>query len=186
MIDLFHLRFPLSILYFIVKLITHTFFVRYKYENNTVLDISSPDTSSPLNYQLYGNGKIGVDAPSRGTQNQLLERQVLLFSRSTNRIANMSSTLCKVKLTFLQLFSSIWYLELNILLICIVKFTCSFPFKAIIVSNVNVVKGLFEPNCCPLIWMDTSWVVFLGLTFLAFLSLLMLLIIAQPLPLLVS
>ncbi|KAK4602898.1 hypothetical protein RGQ29_011758 [Quercus rubra] len=48
--------------------------LRYKYENNTVMDVSSPDVSSPLHYQLYGNGKIG-DAPSRGTQNQLLERQ---------------------------------------------------------------------------------------------------------------
>uniref|UniRef100_A0A2N9HUS9 AUGMIN subunit 5 n=1 Tax=Fagus sylvatica TaxID=28930 RepID=A0A2N9HUS9_FAGSY len=46
----------------------------YKYENNTVMDVSSPDVSSPLHYQLYGNGKIG-DAPSSGTQNQLLERQ---------------------------------------------------------------------------------------------------------------
>ncbi|KAJ0042915.1 hypothetical protein Pint_18940 [Pistacia integerrima] len=49
--------------------------LRYKYENNTVMDVSSPDVSSPLNYQLYGNGKIGGDASSRGTQNQLLERQ---------------------------------------------------------------------------------------------------------------
>ncbi|XP_050380950.1 AUGMIN subunit 5 [Argentina anserina] len=47
--------------------------LRYKYENNRVVDVSSPDVSSPLHYQLYGNGKIGVDAPSRGTQ--LLERQ---------------------------------------------------------------------------------------------------------------
>ncbi|KAK2663181.1 hypothetical protein Ddye_001755 [Dipteronia dyeriana] len=49
--------------------------LRYKYENNTVMDASSPDVSSSLNYQLYGNGKIGVDASSKGTQNQLLERQ---------------------------------------------------------------------------------------------------------------
>ncbi|TQD82013.1 hypothetical protein C1H46_032476 [Malus baccata] len=47
--------------------------LRYKYENNRVIDVSSPDVSSPLHYQLYGNGKLGVDAPSRGTQ--LLERQ---------------------------------------------------------------------------------------------------------------
>ncbi|CAN6574597.1 unnamed protein product [Malus baccata var. baccata] len=47
--------------------------LRYKYENNRVMDVSSPDVSSPLHYQLYGNGKIGADAPSRGTQ--LLERQ---------------------------------------------------------------------------------------------------------------
>lgn len=49
--------------------------LRYKYENNRVMDVSSSDVSSPLQYQFYGNGKIGVDVPSRGTQNQLLERQ---------------------------------------------------------------------------------------------------------------
>ncbi|KAB1211421.1 hypothetical protein CJ030_MR6G021389 [Morella rubra] len=49
--------------------------LRYKYENNTVMDVSSPDVNSPLHYQLYGNGKIGGDMPYRGTQNQLLERQ---------------------------------------------------------------------------------------------------------------
>ncbi|KAJ9147479.1 hypothetical protein P3X46_029636 [Hevea brasiliensis] len=49
--------------------------LRYKYENNRVMDISSPDVNSPLNYQLYGNGKVGTDVPSRGSQNQLLERQ---------------------------------------------------------------------------------------------------------------
>ncbi|XP_030547911.1 AUGMIN subunit 5 [Rhodamnia argentea] len=49
--------------------------LRYKYENNRVMDVSSPDANSPLNYQFYGNGKIGVDGSSRGTQNQLLERQ---------------------------------------------------------------------------------------------------------------
>ncbi|MBA0791146.1 hypothetical protein Gohar_015743, partial [Gossypium harknessii] len=48
--------------------------LRYKYENNRVMDVSSPDVSSPLN-QLYGNEKIGMDVPSRGMQNQLLERQ---------------------------------------------------------------------------------------------------------------
>ncbi|CAL5324923.1 unnamed protein product [Camellia sinensis] len=49
--------------------------LRYKYENDTVMDVSSPDVSSPLQYHLYGNGKIGLDVPSKGTQNQLLERQ---------------------------------------------------------------------------------------------------------------
>ncbi|GKU97428.1 hypothetical protein SLEP1_g10572 [Rubroshorea leprosula] len=49
--------------------------LRYKFENNRVMDISSPDVSSAINYQLYGDGKIGMDVPSRGTQNQLLERQ---------------------------------------------------------------------------------------------------------------
>ncbi|TYI20057.1 hypothetical protein ES332_A07G208300v1 [Gossypium tomentosum] len=48
--------------------------LRYKYENNRVMDVSSPDVSSPLN-QLSGNEKIGMDVPSRGMQNQLLERQ---------------------------------------------------------------------------------------------------------------
>ena len=32
--------------------------------------------TSPLQYQLYGNGKIGADIPSKGSENQLLERQV--------------------------------------------------------------------------------------------------------------
>ncbi|CAL5367529.1 unnamed protein product [Camellia sinensis] len=49
--------------------------LRYKYENDRVMDVSSPDVSSPLQYHLYGNGKIGLDVPSKGTQNQLLERQ---------------------------------------------------------------------------------------------------------------
>ncbi|KAI7749441.1 hypothetical protein M8C21_000261 [Ambrosia artemisiifolia] len=49
--------------------------LRYKYENNRVMHDSSPDVNSPLPFQLYGNGKSGMDMPSRGTQNQLLERQ---------------------------------------------------------------------------------------------------------------
>ncbi|XP_021736959.1 AUGMIN subunit 5-like [Chenopodium quinoa] len=49
--------------------------LRYKYENNRVMDASSPDMTSPLSYQLYGNGKIGEDLPSKGSENQLLERQ---------------------------------------------------------------------------------------------------------------
>ncbi|KAI3503213.1 hypothetical protein L1887_31651 [Cichorium endivia] len=47
--------------------------LRYKYENNRVMHDSSPDVNSPLPFQVYG--KIGVDMPSKGTQNQLLERQ---------------------------------------------------------------------------------------------------------------
>lgn len=53
--------------------------IRYKYENNRVTDVSSSDVNSPLHYELYGNGKIGGDVPSKGSQNQLLERQVLFF-----------------------------------------------------------------------------------------------------------
>ncbi|KAL3643854.1 AUGMIN subunit 5 [Castilleja foliolosa] len=49
--------------------------LRYKYENNTLIEASSTDISSPLQYRLYGNGKLGSDAPSKGTENQLLERQ---------------------------------------------------------------------------------------------------------------
>ncbi|XP_071693280.1 AUGMIN subunit 5-like isoform X2 [Rutidosis leptorrhynchoides] len=49
--------------------------LRYKYENNRVMHDSSPDVNSPLPFQLYGNGKMGLDMPSKGTQNQLLERQ---------------------------------------------------------------------------------------------------------------
>ncbi|KAH9623696.1 hypothetical protein KSS87_005225 [Heliosperma pusillum] len=49
--------------------------LRYKYENNRVLDVSSSDGIAPLHYQLYGNGKVGADLPSKGSENQLLERQ---------------------------------------------------------------------------------------------------------------
>ena len=42
------------------------------------MDVSSSDGSSPLQYQLYGNGKIGVDVPPGGSQNQLLDRQVFI------------------------------------------------------------------------------------------------------------
>ncbi|EYU34586.1 hypothetical protein ABFS82_11G116700 [Erythranthe guttata] len=49
--------------------------LRYKYENDRIIEASSMDISSPLQYHLYGNGKIGGDAPPRGTENQLLERQ---------------------------------------------------------------------------------------------------------------
>lgn len=52
--------------------------IRYKYENNIVMDVSSSDGSSPLQYPLYGNGKLGVDVPPGGSQNQLLERQVFI------------------------------------------------------------------------------------------------------------
>ncbi|KAL4577315.1 hypothetical protein LXL04_013422 [Taraxacum kok-saghyz] len=44
--------------------------LRYKYENNIVTD-ASPDATSPLQLQLYGNGNIA----SKGTQNQFHERQ---------------------------------------------------------------------------------------------------------------
>ncbi|KAL8161911.1 hypothetical protein V2J09_013400 [Rumex salicifolius] len=47
--------------------------LRYKYENNRVLDAS--DVTSPLQYQLYSNGSLGSDMPSKGSENQLLERQ---------------------------------------------------------------------------------------------------------------
>ncbi|OVA16921.1 hypothetical protein BVC80_9049g57 [Macleaya cordata] len=49
--------------------------LRYKYENNRVMDASSPDVSSQLQSQLYDPGKIGIDVPSKGTHSQLLERQ---------------------------------------------------------------------------------------------------------------
>ncbi|KAF8389904.1 hypothetical protein HHK36_024422 [Tetracentron sinense] len=49
--------------------------LRYKYENNRVIDASSPDASPDLQYALSGHGKIGIEVPPRGTQNQLLERQ---------------------------------------------------------------------------------------------------------------
>lgn len=49
--------------------------LRYKYENDTIVEASSTDISSPLQYHLYSNGKLGGDNPSKGTENQLLERQ---------------------------------------------------------------------------------------------------------------
>ncbi|CDY19976.1 BnaA09g02750D [Brassica napus] len=49
--------------------------LRYKYENNRVMEISSSDVSSPLSYQFNGNGKIATDTHSKGSNNQLLERQ---------------------------------------------------------------------------------------------------------------
>ncbi|KAJ8635456.1 hypothetical protein MRB53_009723 [Persea americana] len=49
--------------------------LRYKFENNRVTDAASPDVSSSLHYQANGNGKIGFDISSKGTHNQLLERQ---------------------------------------------------------------------------------------------------------------
>lgn len=68
----------LSFHYFLVTFeFAHFVYVlRYKYENDRVMDVSSTEISSPLQYQLYGTGKIGVEMPSRGSQNQLLERQV--------------------------------------------------------------------------------------------------------------
>lgn len=42
-----------------------------------VLDAASPDSSSPLPYQVYGNSKIGTEIPTKATYDQLLERQVL-------------------------------------------------------------------------------------------------------------
>ncbi|XP_047319748.1 AUGMIN subunit 5-like [Impatiens glandulifera] len=49
--------------------------LRYKYENNRVMNVSSSDPSSPLQYQLIGNGKITAGAPSSGSPNQIFERQ---------------------------------------------------------------------------------------------------------------
>ncbi|CAI9109905.1 OLC1v1009835C1 [Oldenlandia corymbosa var. corymbosa] len=80
------------------------FHFRYKYENDRVMDTSSADVSSPLQYQLYGNRKLGVDAFSRGSQNQLLERQkahvqqFVATEESLNKAAearNMSQQLLK-------------------------------------------------------------------------------------------
>uniref|UniRef100_A0A804MN56 AUGMIN subunit 5 n=1 Tax=Zea mays TaxID=4577 RepID=A0A804MN56_MAIZE len=49
--------------------------LRYKYENEQVIDAASTDASSPLPYQVYGNGKTGSQLSTRGTYDQLLERQ---------------------------------------------------------------------------------------------------------------
>jgi hypothetical protein len=51
----------LSFSYFIGLDIDQIFilFLRYKYENEQVIDDASTDASSPLPYQVYGNGKTG-------------------------------------------------------------------------------------------------------------------------------
>jgi hypothetical protein len=43
------------------------------------MDVSSTDTNSSLHHQLYGYGMIATDMTYRGSQNQLLERQVFFF-----------------------------------------------------------------------------------------------------------
>ncbi|KAK4486605.1 hypothetical protein RD792_006856 [Penstemon davidsonii] len=45
--------------------------LRYNHDNNTIIEASSPDVSSLLQYHLYGNGKLG----GGGIGNQLRERQ---------------------------------------------------------------------------------------------------------------
>ncbi|MQM02680.1 hypothetical protein Taro_035449, partial [Colocasia esculenta] len=40
-----------------------------------IVDATSPDASSHLQYQVYGNGKAGTDFSTKGMWNQLLERQ---------------------------------------------------------------------------------------------------------------
>ncbi|XP_072980207.1 AUGMIN subunit 5 isoform X1 [Typha angustifolia] len=49
--------------------------LRYRYENDRVVDAASADASSPLPYQVYGTEKTGSDISTKGTYNQLLERQ---------------------------------------------------------------------------------------------------------------
>lgn len=49
--------------------------LRYKYENDRVIDAATSDASSPLPYQVYGSPRTGRDASIQGTYNQLLERQ---------------------------------------------------------------------------------------------------------------
>ncbi|CAH1441793.1 unnamed protein product [Lactuca virosa] len=55
--------------------------LRYKYENKRVMHDSSPDVNSPFPFQVYGNGKLGVDMPLKGTQNQLLERKLEVWEK---------------------------------------------------------------------------------------------------------
>ncbi|PKA66335.1 hypothetical protein AXF42_Ash007032 [Apostasia shenzhenica] len=49
--------------------------LRYKYENDQVIDAASPDASSPFPYQVYGSPRSGINLATKGTYNQLLERQ---------------------------------------------------------------------------------------------------------------
>nr|XP_043634986.1 AUGMIN subunit 5-like [Erigeron canadensis] len=48
--------------------------LRYKYENNRLMD-ASPDLGSPLQLQLYGNGNNGIDMSSKGTRYLQFQRQ---------------------------------------------------------------------------------------------------------------
>lgn len=65
------------------------------------MDVSSSDGSSPLQYPLYGNGKLGADVPPGGSQNQLLERQVFILRLdsfvSLSRVIEPMLYLCSQK-----------------------------------------------------------------------------------------
>jgi hypothetical protein len=50
---------------------------RYKYENNRIMDASSPDGSSYSQSRSNGNNKLGTDTSNKGTYKQLRERQVI-------------------------------------------------------------------------------------------------------------
>lgn len=49
--------------------------LRYKYENNRIMDASSPDGSSYAQGRSNGNNKLGTDPSNKGTYKQLRERQ---------------------------------------------------------------------------------------------------------------
>lgn len=74
--------------------------LRYKYESGQVVDVASPDVSSPLPYQVYGNGKSGNNLPTKGNYNQLLERQKahvqqFLATEDANNKAAEAKRLCQ-------------------------------------------------------------------------------------------
>ncbi|CAA6660220.1 unnamed protein product [Spirodela intermedia] len=52
-------------------------FLRFKYENDRIVDVASLDASSHLEYQVYANGKSESDFSSKGIWSQLLERELI-------------------------------------------------------------------------------------------------------------
>ncbi|XP_078434794.1 HAUS augmin-like complex subunit isoform X2 [Wolffia australiana] len=49
--------------------------LRFKYEDDRIVDVTSPDSSSQLKYQVYGSGKLESDFSTKGIWNQLLDKE---------------------------------------------------------------------------------------------------------------
>ncbi|GJW46231.1 augmin subunit 5 [Tanacetum coccineum] len=67
--------------------------LRYKYENNKLMD-ASPYLGSPLQLKLYGNGNIGHDA-SKGTQYHLFERHKFVATKDQLNKAEEARSTCQ-------------------------------------------------------------------------------------------
>ncbi|KAG2278729.1 hypothetical protein Bca52824_061284 [Brassica carinata] len=69
--------------------------LRYKSENNRVMEISSSDVSSPLSYQFNGNGKIARGYSFKGSNNQCVKqssRSSGFMSETQNRLQGSADT----------------------------------------------------------------------------------------------